>query len=446
MTQLDRRYSRCRSALLSALMLSLSACAMPVRDVPAQNPDMDMVAEQYVRLVLALGEHDANYVDAYYGPASWRDEMRAQALPLASITTRAAALQAQIAAMEVPDERLSHLRQRYLQRQLQALEAFARRLQGEVLDFDAEARALYDIEPPAADEAELATLLTPIQQALPGDAPIAERYNAYIERFAIPPQRIEAVMHAAIAEARKRTSGRIGLPEGERFELALLKDKPWSAYNWYQGGYHSRIEVNTELPLTVTRAIELAVHEGYPGHHVYNTLLERALVRDRGWVEYSVYPLYSPQSLIAEGSADYAIALAFPVEERIRFVADVLFPLAGFDPAEARRYVEISEAGRVTGRATIEAARRYLDGRADAAQTQAFLQHYALASAGRAEQRVRFFDAYRAYIVNYSLGERLVADYVEREAGVSVEQRWAVFAELLTSPQLPSGLRQEPGR
>jgi hypothetical protein len=220
-----------------------------------------------------------------------------------------------------------------------------------------------------------------------------------------------------------------------------VQDQPWSAYNWYQGGYHSRIEINTSLPLTVTRAIELAVHEGYPGHHVYNALLEQALVRGRGWIEYSVYPLYSPQSLIAEGTADYAIALAFPLDERIAFVRDVLFPLAGFDPAEAEHYVRVSEAGRATGAATIEAARRYLDGEADAEVTQAFLRRYALASEARAAQRIRFFDSYRAYIVNYSLGEGLVADYVAREAGDDLARRWTVFAELLASPQLPSGLR-----
>ena len=30
---------------------------------------MNDVAERYVHLVLALGQHDPDYVDAYYGPA-----------------------------------------------------------------------------------------------------------------------------------------------------------------------------------------------------------------------------------------------------------------------------------------------------------------------------------------------------------------------------------------
>ena len=34
--------------------------------------------ERYVKLVLALGQHDADYVDAYYGPPEWRKEAEAR--------------------------------------------------------------------------------------------------------------------------------------------------------------------------------------------------------------------------------------------------------------------------------------------------------------------------------------------------------------------------------
>ena len=30
---------------------------------------LNNIAEPYVKLVLAVGQHDADYVDAYYGPA-----------------------------------------------------------------------------------------------------------------------------------------------------------------------------------------------------------------------------------------------------------------------------------------------------------------------------------------------------------------------------------------
>ena len=88
------------------------------------------------------------------------------------------------------------------------------------------------------------------------------------------------------------------LPENEAFEIEYVRNQPWSGYNWYQGDYQSLIQVNLDQPITIDRAIDLACHEGYPGHHVYNILIERDLVRGQGWTEMSAYPLFSPQSLV----------------------------------------------------------------------------------------------------------------------------------------------------
>ena len=38
----------------------------------AAGDPMNAVAEQYAHLVLALGQHDSDYVDAFYGPAEWK--------------------------------------------------------------------------------------------------------------------------------------------------------------------------------------------------------------------------------------------------------------------------------------------------------------------------------------------------------------------------------------
>ena len=120
--------------------------------------------------------------------------------------------------------------------------------------------------------------------------------------------------------AAKHQSWGDGFSVYDRFDdLAFVTGKSWSGYNYYQGGYHSKIEVNTDLPIRISRAVDLGCHEGYPGHHVYNALLEKHLVRDRGWKEFTVYPLFSPQSLIAEGTANYGIEVAFPGADRVEF-------------------------------------------------------------------------------------------------------------------------------
>ena len=232
----------------------------------------------------------------------------------------------------------------------------------------------------------------------------------------------------------------MGLPIGETFTVEYVNGKSWSGYNWYQGDFRSLIQVNTDLPIYIDRAIDLACHEGYPGHHVYNSLLEKTLVRDRGWVEFSVYALFSAQSLIAEGSANYGIDVAFPAEERVEMERERLFPVAGLDPSRAAQYYRVHELVARTGYAGNEAARRYLDGEISASEAAEWLTSYALMAPARAAQRVKFFDQYRSYVINYNLGKDLVRDYVESRAGGDAEKRWEVFAELLSSPRLPSGL------
>ena len=51
--------------------------------------------------------------------------------------------------------------------------------------------------------------------------------------------------------------------------------------------------------------------------------------------------LYSPQSLIAEGTANYGIEMAFPDDEKIKFEKEILFPLAGIDPEKAEKYYKV---------------------------------------------------------------------------------------------------------
>jgi hypothetical protein len=401
---------------------------------------MDRIAESYVKLALALGAHDPDYVDAYYGPKAWREGVDSTTVPLAEVPARAAALRTALAATPQSRDSMVTLRREYLDRQLASMAARVGVLQGRRLPFDEESRALYDAVAPINGEPHFQALIARLDAALPGTGPVPARYEAFRQRFVIPRQRLDSVFQAAIAGCRERTAANVELPAGERFTVEYVTGKPWSAYNWYQGEFRSVIQVNTDLPIFIDRAVDLACHEGYPGHHVYNVLLEKHLVRDRGWVEFSVYPLFSPQSLIAEGSANYGVAVAFPGDERVAFERDRLFPLAGLDPARAAEYYRVMALAKELGYAGNEAARRYLNGEIDAAAAARWLTRYALMEPARAEQRVRFFDKYRSYVINYNLGEDLVRRYVEARAA-DPAARWRTFAALLSSPRLPSGLR-----
>jgi hypothetical protein len=417
--------------------------------VTAQAPadPLRSVAERYVRLVLAIGQHDADYVDAYYGPAEWRTAAAQAKVPLADLDAQAAALEADVAkapgTAAGADPALWALRRQYLSRQVAAMRARLAMLQDRTLSFDEESRALYDAVAPTHTEAEFESVLQQIGARLPGEGSLIERYDRYKQGFVIPSSRLERVFQEAIRACRERTRQFVDLPPTERFTVEYVTGKSWSGYNWFQGDYRSLIQVNTDLPIYIDRAVDLACHEGYPGHHVYNVLLEKHLTRDRGWVEYSVYPLFSPQSLIAEGTANYGIEVAFPAAERLAFEKDVLFPLAGLDPEQAKEYYDLLALTERLSYAGNEAARRYLNGTIDRAGAVAWLERYAMYPRPRAEQRVRFIDQYRSYVINYNLGKDLVRAYVEKQAGRNAKpaDRWRAFTALLSSPRLPSGLR-----
>lgn len=404
---------------------------------------MNDIAERYVKLVLALGLHDSDYVDAYYGPKEWKHEAQARKVPLDDIAARARTLQRDLAAVPAPSGELERLRAAYLEHQLSALAARVRILRGERLTFDEESRALYDAVAPTHPESYFQDILNSLDREFPGQGSLVSRYEAFRSRFVLPRERLDGVFQAAIKGCRERTLQHLTLPADERFTVEYVTGKSWSGYNWYQGGYRSLIQVNTDLPIYIDRAIDLACHEGYPGHHVYNTLVEKHLVRDRGWIEFSVYALFSPQSLIAEGTANYGIEVAFPGPERVAFEKAVLFPAAGFNPADADEYYRVQALVDRLSYAGNEAARKYLNGEIDKDAAAKWLQRYALMSPDRAAQRVRFFDQYRSYVINYNLGKDLVRAYVESRPGVAGNpaRRWEEFGKLLSSPRLPSTLR-----
>jgi len=423
----------------------LAAClAVMVTTHAAENDSMNALAERYVKLVLALGQHDADYVDAYYGPPQWQKDVEGAKRPLAEIDRDAAAVEAALAAAKPAQsvEEILRLRHEYLTKQLSALRARVSMLGGTTFTFDEESKALYDAVAPTHTDSEFDAVLKDLESRLPGQGSLSERFDKFRSRFTIPKDRLDATFKAAIEGCRSRTQAHLSLPAGESFVVEYVTNKSWSGYNWYKGNYHSVIQVNTDLPIFADRAIDLACHEGYPGHHVYNVLLEKTLVRDRGWVEFSVYPLRSPQSLIAEGSANYGIDIAFPRAERLQFERSVIFPTAGLDSAAVDDYYAVLSLVDRLSYAGNEAARRYLNGQIDAAAAAKWLEHYGLYSPPRAQQRMRFVDQYRSYVINYNVGKDMVARYVESQSngGADAARRWDVFTRLLSSPRLPSGL------
>lgn len=406
----------------------------------AQAAEMESLAEEYLLLELSLGQHDPAQVDAYFGPDALKAQAEELKLPLREIDLRARALSEELKSMEEGDT--DPLRLKSLQLRLMALRTRAAMNAGRTLPFDEESRLLFDATAPTYSAEHFADILARIDALLPGNEPLPDRVSAFRERFIIPPDRVGYIFTAALEECRRRTLEHIDLPKHESFEIEYVTDKPWSAYNWYEGNSHSIIQVNTDLPIYIDQAVDLGCHEGYPGHHTYNALIEKDLVKGKGWWEFSLYPLFSPQSLIAEGSGNYGVDLAFPGNERIEYERDHLFPLAGLDPSDADLYYRLLELRAQLDYAINEAARKYLDGEFSPEQARQWLINYALDTPEKAEKRISFFDTYRSYVINYNYGKDLVSAWIEKDAATPGE-RWEQFTRLLSSPLSPSDLSQQ---
>lgn len=438
----------CRFARGIALAAAVLGCGVIVSGKAPPKDPLRSVAERYVKLVLAVGQHDADYVDAFYGPAEWLNEAEIQKTTLAIISQLALAVEADLesssaVAPVAEDADIWALRRQYLATQLAALRSRVAMLQGKEMTFDEESKALYNAVAPTHTNAELEAVLKQLDARLPGSGQLIDRYDRFRQAFVIPPDRVDRVFQEAIRTCRQRTMKYVEMPPEEKYAVEYVTNKSWSGYNWYQGNYRSLIQVNTDLPIYIDRAIDLACHEGYPGHHAYNVLLEKHLVRDRGWIEFTVYPLFSPQSLIAEGTANYGIEVAFSPAERMTYEKDVLFPMAGLDSARAQEYYEVLALVDKLSYAGNEAARRYLNGTIDRNTAVAFLEQYAMFARPQALLRLRFIDQYRSYVINYNLGKDLISAYITKRTGkdTSTAARWREFATLLSSPRLPSGLK-----
>jgi len=424
------------TALTSFLAFTIAACGGPAGK---QAPDLDDLAREYLHLELSMGRHDQAHVDAYFGPPELSAAAEADQLSLDQIGSYASTLSDTLTVIRDAATGPDGARIDGLLARLTALRARVLLKKGRTLPFDEESLELFGVRAPDHEATHFEAILAEIDALLPGDGPLSDRVNEFQNRFVIRPERLSAVFDEAIAECRRRTLRHIELPDNESFRLEYVTDKPWSGYNWYQGEAQSLIQINTDLPIFISRAVDLGCHEGYPGHHTYNALLEKNLVNGKGWLEFSLYPLFSPQSLIAEGSGNYGIDLAFPADERVEYEKYVLFPLAGLDSSEADRYYTLQELMSRLGYAGNEAARDYLDGRIDREEAVRWLVEYSLFSPERALQRVAFIETYRSYVINYNLGKDMVRSYVERDAATPGE-RWARFAWMLSNPVLPTDL------
>jgi hypothetical protein len=416
---------------------AVSAPAISSENDAVTNDAVTNIVNDYLKLTLEAGTHEAEWVDAYYGPPALQSGAKENPRSLAGLLADTKAMIERIDKAEIAPNQIR--RAKALRGMLVAAETRLQMLQGRKFSFAEEAKGQFATVPVLKPLSDFDPVLARLEKLIPGAGPLAARVDAFNERFTIPKDRLQPVFDAAIAECKRRTAAHIALPAGEAFTMEFVTGKTWSGYNYYLGNYKSLIQINTDLPIRISRAVDLGCHEGYPGHHVLNLMTESKLARQNGWKEYEVNPLYSPTSVLSEGSANYGIDLAFPGPERLAFERDILYPLAGLDPKTAQSFWQMQQMTEGLSGARLTIAKMYLDGEITRAKALELTQKYLLLSPARAEQSIAFTDHYRSYVINYGWGKDLVRDFIEN-GKPETKTRWTRMEKILSEPTLPSDL------
>ena len=405
---------------------------------------VDDIAESYVILALQFGEHDKHFVDAYFGPEHLRRQAHEKPLSLADVRANGEALRVALADLpELGDDRIRR-RVRHLDGVLLSLLTRLEVIEGNPPDtFDQESALIFGAVAQRLDDAYFQGVVDELDQLVPGEGELKVRLAALRDRFVIPVDKIEATVGAAIDECRRRTVKHFELPEGEGIDLEVVNGKPWTAYNCYRGNARSVVQINADVPVYLERVVDFGCHEAYPGHHVYGVITEQELLKKRGWVEFSIWPLFSSMALLGEGMANYGISLAFSADERLAFDKTVIMPLAEIDPEGLEDYYHYVKLRDALNFAHNEAARNYLEGRISRADAVDYLVNYGLESRTFAENRVTFIETYRTYLINYNHGLDLVSHYIESRCGDDRFARWQLFGEMITNPVRPEDMDQE---
>ena len=419
-------------------LLSGAAAALPGcrGAAPPAAPAVTVaaLAERYTRLALQLAKHQPSLVEVWLGPSPWAAGVR---VPVSALKVESAALLAEVtrvAAMRSTatphtDPGPDVARLAYVRGQAAALDAAAGRLLGERQTFDDEAQRAFGHVAPVRAAAALDALRQQLSEALPaGTGTLAERHAAFRRAHAVPPTRVDAVFAAAVAWCREAARDLLPLPAGETLTTRVADEAGWAAFSRPTGPRASDLWVSHSGGADAAQLLQLAAHEGTPGHHAQHVLAMADLVEALGWTERALTPAFGPHRLLAEGAAEAGADLLLPLATRAHVCGEVLLPAAGFAGDAAARLVRVERLAAALGVEVASIARDYLDSSmpADAVTTRLRDEALVLDPAGM----LAFIEKQRTKVLAYPLGRQLVAQAVET---APTSARWSRFRAITTT-------------
>jgi hypothetical protein len=347
------------------------------------------------------------------------------------------AIVAKIDRMRAPADPLVAMRQRSLRAHAASLALQLQPEEMRKLPVAERVRRIYGFEPAFAPLAGFDPAIDALDKSLPGSGSLSDRIDAMKHRAEVPKDRIEAVVRTAVAECRRRAAMHLRLPM-ETLTISFPADPLVPGQSDYLGGGKGTMAVSTVVPADVDRLLQLSCHEAYPGHHTNYASMDENLWRKRHWPEGKVSLVFEPQFPVSDAISEFGTGLNFPLDERMKYEREVLYPLAGLtmqDESAWRAY--LSARSSVLG-ATSTVIRDYLDGKIDAQTAKRLSMRYRLMNPRSAEQLLKMVDAFGIDIIASDQGW-LAID--RAFAGKPVDEQWRLLQRMEEEPLLLGDVR-----
>tara|TARA_B100000945_G_scaffold320028_1_gene328837 strand:- start:186 stop:1553 length:1368 start_codon:yes stop_codon:yes gene_type:complete len=425
--------------VLTWLLLVISTVSCDFRE------EIDILAEDYVEAVFYLNKLSEGELDSYFGSLEFEIDSAKSIDELGSLVRE---LEDQLASITDPInvDRISHLSidLKHLKNLLYFIEypeglTFAEEaslLYGLKLDELEDSTRLSDdgriefIERPKTDlEKRTEEVVGSLEELLPGQGSLPFRIADFQSKFIVPIEKREEVFIKALSLCKDATEEYWEISEESSLQLDWTRDvtTPWHTF---LGNGQSVIQINPLYMGYIGSMIDVACHEGFPGHHIQLSIKEEVAVdRKRNYPERQIVLLRSPLSALLEGAADFAVELAFPPNKRLEVEKEILFPMAGLDPASAEKYLRIHRLVRELAPATIPTLQAFADEELPKIAASVRLENEFLVSSPMA--LLDHVETFSAYSVGYTLAYQQIKKYISANSSSEADE-WALLKSVIS--------------
>ena len=411
------------------------------RDVPEPDP----IARDYLLLALRLDQRIPGLVDGFFGPASLKAQVDLE--PFRSPVRLVADAGDLLRRLDV--EVAGAGRREWLALQVRALETHAETLAGVERPYAELVERCFAVAPSAHGDAVFSAARAELDDLLRGREPLLDRLAAWDAGLVVPLERLRADRRLARGRAPPAGGARVRPAPGESLRVSLVRDQPWSGYNWYDGGLRSRVDLNVDLPIRAPELVATVAHETYAGHHLEHAWKEAELVERQAHLEASILVINAPECFLSEGLAEVGRSLLLDADAEVELLAELLaraaLPVApdgATANALARRAIALRAARSRLRAADVDAALMLNAEGRPRGEVMDWLARTALLTPERAAKKLEFLEhpLWRTYVFVYSEGAALLERWLGQ---VPSGDRAARFRRLLVEPLTPTAIERE---